>query len=363
MLTRSTDGNFLTMGGYGIAPGTGGVNGTTSAEVNRVVGRVDLSSGTIDTTTALTDTFSGVSIRGAASTNGTDIWLAGANGGVRYATLGATTSTAITPSSGAPTNTRVVNIFNDQLYVSAMSGAFRGVSTVGSTPPPTTPDNPITLLAGFDPSTTSPQSTYDFWFKDANTLYVADDRSVASGGGIQKWTLDAGPMTWSLAYTLNVNSGARGLAGTTNGAGEAVLYATTADNPSRLATITDTGMDAVFATLATAGANTQFRGVEFVGGTVNPPANNSDFDNDGDVDGADFLTWQANLGATGVAPGNKSTGDANGDGNVDAADLGIWQAHFGLPPSIGAAGAVPEPGAWALAALGLAAAGAARRRA
>jgi hypothetical protein len=91
------------------------------------------------------------------------------------------------------------------------------------------------------------------------------------------------------------------------------------------------------------------------------PANNSDFDNDGDVDGDDFLTWQASLGATGVPVGNKSTGDANGDGNVNAADLGIWQAHFGLPPSVGAAGAVPEPAGVVLVGAALASLGFRRR--
>jgi hypothetical protein len=91
-----------------------------------------------------------------------------------------------------------------------------------------------------------------------------------------------------------------------------------------------------------------------------PPANNSDFDNDGDVDGADFLTWQKNLGATGQP--DKSTGDANGDGNVNAADLTEWQAHFGLAPAVGAAGAVPEPSALALAACVVAGLTARRRR-
>lgn len=91
------------------------------------------------------------------------------------------------------------------------------------------------------------------------------------------------------------------------------------------------------------------------------PTNNSDFDNDGDVDGADFLVWQRGLGLTGQP--DKSTGDANGDGNVTVADLAIWQAHFGLPPSVGAAGAVPEPTSVAIAAMALAGvAGAARRR-
>ncbi len=97
---------------------------------------------------------------------------------------------------------------------------------------------------------------------------------------------------------------------------------------------------------------------------VAPPANNADFDNDGDVDGADFLTWQRGLGLTGQP--DKSTGDANGDHNVDAADLAIWQAHFGLPPGVGAMGAVPEPASVAMAScvlLGLGAASRAGRRA
>jgi hypothetical protein len=83
------------------------------------------------------------------------------------------------------------------------------------------------------------------------------------------------------------------------------------------------------------------------------PTNNSDFDNDGDVDGADFLTWQANLSDT--AQPDKSTGDATGDGNVDAADLAQWQQHFGGAPAVGAAGSVPEPASGALVVLGLAA--------
>jgi hypothetical protein len=41
--------------------------------------------------------------------------------------------------------------------------------------------------------------------------------------------------------------------------------------------------------------------------------NDADFDNDNDVDGADFLVWQRGLGATGASNG---TGDANGNGVV-----------------------------------------------
>jgi hypothetical protein len=70
-----------------------------------------------------------------------------------------------------------------------------------------------------------------------------------------------------------------------------------------------------------------------------------DFDNDGDVDGADFLAWQKGFGISGTA--QRSDGDANGDKNVNVADLAIWQAKF--TPS--AAAAVPEPTTIALGVL------------
>jgi len=71
-------------------------------------------------------------------------------------------------------------------------------------------------------------------------------------------------------------------------------------------------------------------------------ADDADFDADGDVDGADFLTWQRNFSS--LAP---TGGDANNDGIVDAADLAVWESTFGsvTPLSALAAGsvAVPEP--------------------
>jgi hypothetical protein len=65
----------------------------------------------------------------------------------------------------------------------------------------------------------------------------------------------------------------------------------------------------------------------------------ADFDGDGDVDGADFLSWQSGYGAAG--PNLEGQGDANGDGAIDALDLAAWQSQYLAMPS-GAVG-VPEP--------------------
>jgi endonuclease/exonuclease/phosphatase family metal-dependent hydrolase len=74
----------------------------------------------------------------------------------------------------------------------------------------------------------------------------------------------------------------------------------------------------------------------------------ADFNGDGRVDGADFLTWQRSVGATGV----NAAGDANHDRVVNAADRTIWSQQFGSIGNAAAAGAVvPEPATAALAAL------------
>jgi hypothetical protein len=52
----------------------------------------------------------------------------------------------------------------------------------------------------------------------------------------------------------------------------------------------------------------------------------ADFDGDADVDGADFLKWQRNLGRAHVLA---ALGDANGDHLVNGSDLGAWKATFG----------------------------------
>jgi hypothetical protein len=51
----------------------------------------------------------------------------------------------------------------------------------------------------------------------------------------------------------------------------------------------------------------------------------ADYDEDGDVDGSDFLTWQTSLGSH-VAPGTSADGDH--DGMIDGDDLAVWRAEM-----------------------------------
>jgi hypothetical protein len=79
------------------------------------------------------------------------------------------------------------------------------------------------------------------------------------------------------------------------------------------------------------------------------PTENADFNDDGVVDGADFLVWQRGFGG----PGGLPQGDADGNGQINAADLTIWKAQFGSAASAAAATAIPEPTSlWLLVAGG-----------
>jgi hypothetical protein len=79
-----------------------------------------------------------------------------------------------------------------------------------------------------------------------------------------------------------------------------------------------------------------------------------DFDDDGDVDGGDFLAWQSSF----EAAGGNLPADGNRDGVVNDADLDVWQLRFGsLPASTGEAQQASEPagGLLLVAALAMAA--------
>ena len=80
----------------------------------------------------------------------------------------------------------------------------------------------------------------------------------------------------------------------------------------------------------------------------------ADFDDDGDVDGADLAQWEGDFGVNALS-------DADDDGDSDGADLLAWQRQVGSAATATNAAGVPEPGAAVLAACALAALGVASR--
>ncbi|MCA9235081.1 MAG: PEP-CTERM sorting domain-containing protein [Planctomycetales bacterium] len=83
-----------------------------------------------------------------------------------------------------------------------------------------------------------------------------------------------------------------------------------------------------------------------------PPASDADFNDDGIVDGEDFIAWQRGFGT--LSGATNELGDADGNGTVDAADLAAWQSSFGGTTAAPLASATPEPTTAALAMLALA---------
>jgi hypothetical protein len=67
------------------------------------------------------------------------------------------------------------------------------------------------------------------------------------------------------------------------------------------------------------------------------PAMEADFDEDGDVDGADLVEWKSGFGMNGAT---HMQGDADGDQDVDGRDFLTWQSQFG---AVAAAFSIPAP--------------------
>ncbi len=263
LITRSDDKRYILITGYDAAPGTATVNTTTSAAVNRVVGRLD-ASGNLDVTTALNDYASAGNPRSVVSTDGSAFWLSGSNVGVRYATFGATTSVQVESSVA---NTRYLNIFGGQLYTTSGSSGIR-IATVG-TGLPTSTGQTVTNLNGIPTATGSP---YGFFFADLSpsvagydVLYIANDDAT----GLQKYSFDG------TAWVSNgfISGSVRGLTGSVTGTTVTLFATTNTASANSLITITDaSGYNATITgtpvTIATAPANTAFRGVALAPETV-----------------------------------------------------------------------------------------------
>jgi len=266
-LSRSPDGKFLALAGYDAAPGLAGVSTSASATVKRTIGIVD-ADGIVNTSTSL-NTFSGVAIRSAVTSNGTDIWTTGGNNGIRYTTLGSATSIAITTPTA-----RCLNIFNNQLYGSTTATNLR-IAQIG-TGMPVTAGQTMANLPGIATTSGSPYGIYmadlSSSVPEVDVMYVADEGTNA----LSKYSLVGG--TWVLNGKIGTATDLyRGLTGKQNGA-EVVLYATRKNSGltigGEIVSITDTtGYNVNFAApqvvlVASAPANTIFRGIALAPDTI-----------------------------------------------------------------------------------------------
>jgi hypothetical protein len=270
LLTLSGDGNFLMATGYDTTAGTANVGETKSAPpggVPRTVARVS-ASGEVNTTTALTDAASGNNVRSATSSEGKDIWVGGAAGGVRFAELGASTST---PLNETDKNVREVAIADGQLYTSAdptKAGSLT-IATVGSGLP-TAGTQTIANL----PFSTAPEEPFGYSFLTLglgmapDTVYVADNKAgavVKFGLSAGKWVKQGSVAVASVTgLTANDSSGVVSIFATSSGAsGESgTLYKIT-DASGVGGTLSGTATE-----IAKAPANEAFRGVAFAPGTT-----------------------------------------------------------------------------------------------
>ncbi len=346
----SSNGQYLAVMGYGInattfnnSPGTYSINSANTAlaqtgsmtnqstytPVARVIALID-GDGNVDTTTALFNIFNGNNPRSAFTADGSSLYVSGQGnypdntGGVFYAQRGASSATSITGNdatgaSNVSQDTRIVQIYNGRLYVSADSKSgttnrdFVGtLGSAGSLPTSTANSSAgPTQLAGtgtgagritagsntngiVTSGTTLNLSPESYFFANPSTLYIADTgspknnsgTSALGDGGLQKWTNSKadGTGTWTLQYTItsglnnfvhnNASSGTTGLyglAGTVVG-NQVMLYATNYTiqdlDQTYLYGITDalnatTAGTESFTTLATAPADSNFKGISF----------------------------------------------------------------------------------------------------
>lgn len=258
-LTTSGDGHYVMLGGYDADLGTTAI---ASSSATRVIGRIDRAHH-IDTSTQLGTAFAANNIRGACSSDGAALWAVGSNGGLVYTPFGATSNAL--QIVAAPTNQRGCNVFFGQLYGVASAQTYYTVFSIGSGTPTTSPQT-ATALSGLD--NVVGQSNTSFVLIDSNgnnvpdLLYTADDRLLAAGGGIYKWTSTDG-VNWVAGTPAVTAESARNLAGYYANGQVNLIVTSPLGTGNTISRVTDDmSGDALTATvLVTAPANTGYRGV------------------------------------------------------------------------------------------------------
>lgn len=287
--SATSNGYINTYNGYLSVPGQNLAAGTAGAAASNTKANSVLDvSGTVVTRTLFPTSgvmpYTGNNYRSSIATTGSTFYAAGTgstntggiwfNDGTSFIQVSAT-------GAGLVNNMRNVEIYNNQLYFSSSSGTFLGVSSLG-TGLPTTAGQSATLRIDLGTG----GSPYGFVMFDTNAdnvldrAYVADDRTNVLNGGINRFDFTSGAWSRTSAFRFDTTSGLltsgtsganvvsiRGLTGSYDAAtSTASLFATTTEaNNNRLISFLDAGSlsaSTSFATLAQAGANQVFRGVD-----------------------------------------------------------------------------------------------------
>ena len=253
-VSRSPNGRWLCFAGYNTTLGYANVATSAGTAVPRAIGVVD-GNGVVTFVTNSTLFHGGNNIRSAASDGTNNFWSCGtANSstvlsGVNY--FGLTSPTNYVYAQ----NLRWVQIINGDLYFSTgASTPGLGVHKFSGLP--------VSAASVVSPSPligTTGTSPYGFAINSGgNIAYLADD---AGSTGIRRYTNDG--TGWTFVYTLNTTR-TRGLVVDWNNGGNPIVYATTTEtSANKVIQITDTGASSSATTIATAAANTAFRGVAF----------------------------------------------------------------------------------------------------
>ena len=234
----------LYIGGYTAASASGSVASTTGAVNPRKVVQFDTITGTSTSTTLGPNDFSGNNIR-SAQVIGNTIFAAGPNrtapeqGGVLTGTFNGGTQALTSAIDTGTASVRLVQNLGGTLYYSTNTNIYTGPASTGSI---------------FGTNASGLISGYKFLFTDPNTLFVADD---STNGGLFTSTRGSDGF-FATATKVGSVPKIRQLAfdGTT-------FFATTTEttNNSLISFDLDGGN---VTTLASAGTNKVFRGVEVV---------------------------------------------------------------------------------------------------
>ena len=364
-ISLSTDGRYVVVAGFGTnrlweAMNGGNISATAGAGIPRVVAVAD-ANGNFDTSTANPNdltTGSGSDIRGVASTDGSNFWIAMSNLGVCYTTLGSSTSVHVQGT----TVKRTVYIFNPRPETAFTAGlqqvynmAAGGVFASGTNYPTTlgVPEGGLTNIVNNGGALSSPYGFLALHLRDGvssniDTVYVADDGSLT--GGISKWTynpaisnfwFESGSIsatTGPNAVSTNGTGGVRQLTGAVSVNGNqtnvtlyVVASANTGNIYGKLFRLTDTsGFGGVLSgslpapAIASAPASTIWRGIAYA------PANTLQVTSVA-KSGSDVpLTWNARGGRQYVV--QASSGDANGNYNGTYTDISSTNMMLGFGP-------------------------------